>query len=80
VIILKGRNVEEKSRGLFQDTVSAVVKKASRGSKAGLPEFDVVGNDWAYMYNEPSNAHPIDSLLYCSIFIATTCFNTNASS
>ena len=40
--------MEENSRCLFQDTVSTVVKKTSRGSlelwsKAGLPEFDVVG-------------------------------------
>jgi hypothetical protein len=43
VIILEGRFVEENSRGLFQDILSAVVKKASRGSvglrsKVGLPE------------------------------------------
>jgi hypothetical protein len=29
-----------------------------------------------YRYNEQTNAHSIDSLLYCSIFIAPTCFNT----
>jgi hypothetical protein len=32
------------------------------------------------MYNEQTNAHLIDSLLYCSIFIASTCFNANALS
>jgi len=26
-----------------------------------------------------TNAHLIDSLLYCSLFGATTCFNINAS-
>jgi len=33
-----------------------------------------------YMYNEQTNAHLIDSLFYCSLFITPTCFNTNASS
>jgi hypothetical protein len=32
-----------------------------------------------YMYNKQTNAHLIDSLLYCSIFIAPTCFDTNPS-
>jgi hypothetical protein len=32
------------------------------------------------MYNEQTNAHLIDSLLYCSLFIAPTCFNANAPS
>jgi hypothetical protein len=32
------------------------------------------------MYNEQTNACLIDSLLYCSVFIAPTCFNTKASS
>jgi hypothetical protein len=32
------------------------------------------------MYNEPTNAQLIDSLLYCSVFITATCFNTNATS
>jgi hypothetical protein len=35
---------------------------------------------YQYMYNELANAHLIDSLLYCSIFTAPTCFNANASS
>jgi hypothetical protein len=30
-----------------------------------------------YMYNDPKNAHSIDNLLCCSIFIAPTCFNAN---
>jgi hypothetical protein len=30
--------------------------------------------------NIKPNAHLFDSLLYCSVFIASTCFNTNASS
>jgi hypothetical protein len=30
------------------------------------------------MYNEQTNAHLTDSLLYCSVFIAPTCFNSNA--
>jgi len=33
-----------------------------------------------YMYNELTNAHLTDSLSYCSLLIAPTCFNTNASS
>jgi hypothetical protein len=33
-----------------------------------------------YMYNEQTNAHFIDSLLYCSLFIAPACFNANMSS
>jgi hypothetical protein len=33
-----------------------------------------------YMYNEQTNTHFIDSLLYCSLFIVPTCFNANASS
>jgi hypothetical protein len=32
------------------------------------------------MHNEQTNAHLIDSLLYCSVFIAPACFNANASS
>jgi hypothetical protein len=32
------------------------------------------------VYNEQTNVHLIDSLLYCSLFIAPTCFNANASS
>jgi hypothetical protein len=32
------------------------------------------------MYNEQTNAHFIDSLLYCSLFIAPTCFNANVPS
>jgi len=31
------------------------------------------------MHNEQTNAHLIDSLLYCCLFIAPTCFNANAS-
>jgi hypothetical protein len=38
------------------------------------------GAPFYYMYNEQTNAHLIDSLLYSSIFIAPTCFNANASS
>jgi hypothetical protein len=36
--------------------------------------------DLFYMYNEQTNAHLIESLLYCSLFITPTCFNTNRSS
>jgi vancomycin permeability regulator SanA len=32
------------------------------------------------MYNEQTNAHLIDILLYCSLFIAATCFNANGPS
>jgi hypothetical protein len=32
------------------------------------------------MYNEQTNSHLIDSLVYCFIFIAPTCFKANASS
>jgi hypothetical protein len=32
------------------------------------------------MYNEQTNAHLIDSLLYSSVFIGLICFNANASS
>jgi hypothetical protein len=32
------------------------------------------------MYNEQTNAHLIECLVYCSLFIAPTCFNANASS
>jgi hypothetical protein len=32
------------------------------------------------MYTVQTNTHLIDSSLYCSIFIAPTCFNANASS
>jgi hypothetical protein len=32
------------------------------------------------MYNEQTNAHLIDSLLFCSVFITPTCFNANALS
>jgi hypothetical protein len=32
------------------------------------------------MYNEQTNAHLIDSLLYCSLFIVLTGFSTNAPS
>jgi hypothetical protein len=28
-----------------------------------------------YMYNEQTNAHLINSLLYCSVFVASTCFD-----
>jgi hypothetical protein len=31
------------------------------------------------MYNAQINAHFFDSLLHCSLFIAPTCFNANAS-
>jgi hypothetical protein len=39
-----------------------------------------VGMRVNYMYNEQTNTNLIDSLLYCSLFIAATCFNLNASS
>jgi hypothetical protein len=32
-----------------------------------------------YMYNEQTNAHLIENLLYCSVFIVPTCFNANMS-
>jgi len=32
------------------------------------------------MYNEQTNAHLTDFLLHCSLFIAPTCFDANASS
>jgi hypothetical protein len=32
------------------------------------------------MYNEQTNAHLVDSILYFSIYTAATCFNVNASS
>jgi len=32
------------------------------------------------MYIEQTNAYLMDSLLYCSLFIAPTCCNANASS
>jgi hypothetical protein len=32
-----------------------------------------------YMYNEQTNAHSIEMLLYCTLFIAHTRFNVNAS-
>jgi hypothetical protein len=32
------------------------------------------------MYNEQTDAYVTDSLLYCSLFIAPTCFNVNMSS
>jgi hypothetical protein len=32
-----------------------------------------------YMYNERPNAHLIEHLLYCSLPVAPTCFNINAS-
>jgi len=32
------------------------------------------------MYNEQTNAHLTDILLYCSLFIAPTCFDANMSS
>jgi len=32
------------------------------------------------MHNEQTNAHVIDSLLYCALFMAPTRFNANASS
>ena len=33
-----------------------------------------------YMYNEQTNTHLIDSLLYSSLFIAPICFNAKPSS
>jgi len=32
------------------------------------------------MYNEQTNTHLTDSLLYCSVFITPTCFNVKVSS
>ena len=32
------------------------------------------------MYIEQTNAHLIDSVLYCSLFIVSTCFNAKVSS
>jgi hypothetical protein len=33
-----------------------------------------------YMYDKQTNAHLIDSLIYCSLFITPTCFKASASS